>query len=192
MFCAVTSSASRAQRGHRNVAMESRSEAMASASRERGRECWPAAPRSSRPAPARRVCDAISAKRALRISRKVSVPAAEQVFPAEIAPCGSGQHLAQHDRLEPLRHFAQASASGAPVRPAAPRHRGARAGSVQGRMPDHMTTISACSAPACLSASRIATRSAGLTPSALSASTSCASEAPGLEQRDPALRAVRC
>src|SRR5690606_26555830 len=100
---------------------------------------------------------------------------AEQLVAAEVGASGSGEHLAHEDRLELLRGFLQLRAL-AGVRAG----RAGKCGSGAGRdRRDHITTISALSEPACFSASRIATRSAGLAPSMFSASTTCASDAPG-------------
>src|SRR5690606_2377852 len=99
--------------------------------------------------------------------------AAEQVVAAEVGASGGGEHLAEQDGFELLGCGGEALALAA-------RHSsGAGADRARGDGDDHITTISALSEPACFSASRIATRSAGLAPSMLSASTTSASEAPG-------------
>src|SRR5690606_11121161 len=84
--------------------------------------------------------------------------AAEQLVAAEVGASGSGKHLAHEDRLELLRCLFELRALAA-----ARAGRGGKSGDGAGRDGrDHITTISALSEPACFSASRIATRSAGL------------------------------
>src|SRR5690606_24067827 len=80
--------------------------------------------------------------------------AAEQVVAAEVGAAGGGQHLAHEDRLELLRSRGEALA-----RAASRRRAGERRGGTWENRRGHITTISALSEPACLSASRIATRS---------------------------------
>src|SRR5690606_41019095 len=100
--------------------------------------------------------------------------AAEQIVAAEVGASGGGEHLAQEDGLELLRGAFQALALAFAAGGSGKGGQGPRR-----NRNDHITTISALSDPARLSASRTATRSAGVAPSMLSASTTWASEAPG-------------